>query len=200
MELAPMFMEQRWNILQHLSRQSLSPLQLAGVTNTTIANISQQLRLLEAADLVKKTKIPNRDKGQPRTLFSLTDDYAYIVSLMDNFAQKKLVKLNAGQKSLLKILSIEDSDQRSKAEELYFKLREFNGKIEATALDLSAGSVMFAVCSDKEMKKRLDSMDGLKTVTEQRLRELFKSGSILPLDDPRQLFKIVTGEGKAIRT
>lgn len=184
-----MFMEQRWNILQQLSRQSLSPLQLAGKTNTTIANISQQLRLLEAANLVKKCKIPNRDKGQPRTLFSLTDDYAYIVSLMDNFTQKKLVKLNEGQKSLLKILSIEDSDQRSKAEELYLKLREFNGKIEATALDLSENMVMFAVCSDKDMKKRLDSMDGLKTVTEQKLRELFNSGTVLPLHDPRQLFK-----------
>jgi predicted transcriptional regulator len=200
MELAPMFMEQRWNILQHLSKQGLSPLQLAGMTNTTIANISQQLRLLEAADLVKKVKIPNRDRGQPRTIFSLTDDYAYIVSLMDNFAEKKLVKLNAEQKSLLKIISIENADQRNKAEELYLKLREFNGKIEATALDLSEDGVMFAVCSDKDMKKRLDSMDGLKTVTEQKLKELFKSGSVLPLDDPRHLFKIVTGEGKAIRT
>jgi len=186
-----MFMEQRWNILQQLSRQSLSPLQLAGMTNTTIANISQQLRLLEAAGLVSKSKIPNRDRGQPRTLFSLTDDYAYIVSLMDNYAEKRLVKLNEGQKSLLKILSIEDVDQRTKAEELYYKLREFNGKIEATALDLSAESVLFAVCSDKEMKKKLDLMGGLKMVTEQRLKELFKAGTVLPLDDPRHLFKNV---------
>jgi predicted transcriptional regulator len=198
MELAPMFMEQRWNILQQLSRQSLSPLQLAGMTNTTIANISQQLRLLEAAGLVSKMKIPNRDRGQPRTLFSLMDNYAYIVSLMDNYAEKKLVKLNESQKSLLKILSIDDQDQRKKAEELYFKLREFNGKIEANALDLSEESVLFAVCSDKDMKKKLESFSGLKIVSEQKLKELFKNGTVLPLDDPRHLFKsVVTGEGKS---
>ena len=76
MELEPMFTEQKWNILKCLSEEKYSPLQLAEKLDTTMANISQQLRLLEAANLVKKKKIKNRDKGKPRTLFSLTDDYA----------------------------------------------------------------------------------------------------------------------------
>ena len=52
-----MFTEQKWNILQCLSKDKFSPIQLAEKLNTTMANISQQLRLLEAANLVKKEKI-----------------------------------------------------------------------------------------------------------------------------------------------
>ena len=46
----------------------------------------------------KKEKIKNRDKGKPRTLFSLTGDYAYLISAMDNFADKKLLETTPGQK------------------------------------------------------------------------------------------------------
>ena len=55
-----MFSEQKWNILRCLSQGKSSPLQLAGKLNTTMANISQQLRLLEATNLVKKEKIRNK--------------------------------------------------------------------------------------------------------------------------------------------
>ena len=66
MELETLFTEQKWNILKSLSEGKFSPLQLANRSNTTIANISQQLRLLEAAELVKKEKIKNI-----RTILSL---------------------------------------------------------------------------------------------------------------------------------
>ena len=54
MELATLFTEQKWNIIKSLSLGKFSPLQLAQRSDTTMANISQQLRLLEAASLVKK--------------------------------------------------------------------------------------------------------------------------------------------------
>ena len=58
MELASMFTEQKWNIIKALSENKYSPLQLAEKLDTTMANISQQLRLLEASNIVKKEKKP----------------------------------------------------------------------------------------------------------------------------------------------
>lgn len=108
METATLFTDQKWKILSALSEGKFSPLQLAEKSNTSIANISQQLRLLEFTNLVKKEKIPNRDKGKPRTLFSLSEDYAYVISLMKGFSDKKLVKLDNLHKIIFRILSIED--------------------------------------------------------------------------------------------
>jgi DNA-binding transcriptional regulator GbsR (MarR family) len=199
MELAPMFMDQRWNILKHLSKQSLSPLQLANMTSTTIANISQQLRLLEAANLVKKKRVPNRDKGQPRTLFSLTEDYAYIVSLMNEFADKKLIKLTNSQKRLLKILSIDDAPQRDKVENIYFRIHRYLDRIQAIAIDLTSNATVVIVTSDKELKRKLDEIEGVKTFTVPKLKEYLKSHGnehIITLDDPHHLFKEASGAGK----
>src|SRR3989338_3360904 len=103
MKMKSMLKEQKWNILRELSSEKASPLQLAEKLNTTMANISQQLRLLEATNLVKKEKIRNRDRGKPRTLFSLNDDCAYIALAARGFAGKMLLKTTDHQKIILSI-------------------------------------------------------------------------------------------------
>ncbi len=108
MELESMFVDQKWNILHHLATGDYSPMQLAEKTNTTISNMSQQLRLLEAAKLVQKKKISNRDKGKPRAIFSLSSDYAYLISVTKDFTSKKFFTLTNYHKTILKIWSIEN--------------------------------------------------------------------------------------------
>ena len=122
MELEQLFTDQKWNILFHLSTGEFSPLQLAHKTNTTISNISQQLRLLEAAGLVKKKKISNRDKGKPRVLFTLTDDYAYLISITKNFASKRLLALTDYHKAILKIWSLADAKKHPVVAQAYATL------------------------------------------------------------------------------
>src|SRR3989344_7343405 len=122
MEMESMFTEQKWNILRELSSEKASPLQLAEKLNTTMANISQQLRLLEASNLVKKEKIKNRDKGKPRTLFSLTHDHAYIIPTMSNFAEKKLLKVEDHHRIILKIWFLVNPDLHSPLEKIYWKI------------------------------------------------------------------------------
>ena len=109
MELGTLFVDQKWNILNCLADGDYSPLQLAEKTQTTISNISQQLKLLEAAKLVQKKKVSNRDKGKPRSVFSLSDDYGYFISVSKNFASKKLVSLTEYHKAIMKIWTISDS-------------------------------------------------------------------------------------------
>ena len=56
MEVETLLTGTKWQIIEQLAKKKQSPLELAEKLNTTIANISQQLRLLELSNLVKKKK------------------------------------------------------------------------------------------------------------------------------------------------
>jgi len=92
----------KWEIIELLSKEKLSPSELGKELNTTIANISQQLRLLQTAGLIKKEKTGYGKPGKPRVLFSLSDDYALILVFSKGFAEKKLVRVSNKQKEMLK--------------------------------------------------------------------------------------------------
>ena len=137
-----MFSDQKWNILKCLSEGKFSPIQLAGKLNTTMANISQQLRLLEATNLVKKEKIKNRDKGKPRTLFSLKEDYAYLIPTMHNFSGKKLLRVSDHHKIILKIWFLENPELHFHIEQLYWKIEQHLSQIQAIAVNQSSKEVI----------------------------------------------------------
>ncbi|MBD3354541.1 ArsR family transcriptional regulator [Candidatus Woesearchaeota archaeon] len=104
MELETLLTGTKWEIIQLLASKSYAPLELSKKLDTTIANISQQLRLLQTAGLVKKKKTGSAKPGKPRTLFSLSDNYAFITVFSKNFAEKKLIKISKRQKEVLKQL------------------------------------------------------------------------------------------------
>ena len=101
MELETLLTGSKWDIIESLAKTSSSPLELAKKLNTTIANISQQLRLLQAAGLVKKKRTSEVKPGKPRMLFSLADDFCFMIVVSKNFTNKKLIRLDAKKKSIL---------------------------------------------------------------------------------------------------
>ena len=150
-----MFSEQKWNILTCLSQGKYSPIQLAEKLNTTMANISQQLRLLEAVNLVKKEKIKNRDKGKPRSLFSLTQDCAYIIPTMQNFAGKKLLKSTEHHKIILKIWFLENSELHTPIEKIYWMIEPCLSKIKAIVAKQSTQELILICDKTLEIEKLL---------------------------------------------
>ena len=60
MDHETLFTASKWHILKQLETQPRSPLELARICETSIANVSQQLRLLEMAGLVKTKRVSNR--------------------------------------------------------------------------------------------------------------------------------------------
>ena len=160
MELEILFTEQRWNILKSLSEGKFSPLQLARRSNTTIANISQQLRLLEAAELVKKEKIQNREKGKPRTLFSLSHDYAYLVSTMKDFAKKKLLELSDYHKIILRILFLENPELHYYLSKFYWKIEDYLDQIQMIMVISDKEEIEVVIVADKakEIEKKINTV------------------------------------------
>ena len=158
MEIATLFTEQKWNIFKLLSQDKLSPLQLAQKSNTTIANISQQLKLLEAVDLVKKEKIKNREKGQPRTLFSISNDYAYLVFATNDFAEKKLLVLNDYDKFLLRTLFLENAELHYYLSKFYWKIEDYLELLDMIIVMKGGDEIEIALVAEKakEIEKKIN--------------------------------------------
>jgi len=102
MELEGLFSGTKWDILRLIAKEPRNPLELARVLGTSIANISQQLRLLEAAGLVRKEKVSNRERGKPRTRYFISRDMLYVVVLSRALQEKGMVELGESQRQAVK--------------------------------------------------------------------------------------------------
>lgn len=179
MEMETLFSEQKWNILKCLSEGGHSPLQLAAKLNTTIANISQQLRLLEAANLLKTEKIQSRDKGKPRKMFYLNHDYAYMIPAMEGFAEKKLMELNDHHKAIIKIWFLKNPAMQQQTEKFYWAIDPYLSQIKAVAINQKEENEVIVVSDKpKDIEKKLITISRelkigkLKSVSQQDVERM----------------------------
>jgi predicted transcriptional regulator len=163
MEHETLFTSSKWDILKSLEAGKKSPLDLAKETNTSVANISQQLRLLELAGLVKNERISNRDKGLPRILYSIADDISFIVASTPNFVNKKFLKLQDHQKCTLKIWFMDNQNLQRYVERFFWTIEKNLDKIDVIAMDAKDFNNVKAnlVTNNSELKKLKDvSIEG----------------------------------------
>jgi len=105
----------KWQILKILSKYPQTPKQLADRLGTTIANMSQQLKLLEAYGFLKKTRA---DKGQfgrknkdLRILYTLVKSKTWLTVVGPGNVKKKELKSNAESTLLVNLLLIDTKDE-----------------------------------------------------------------------------------------
>lgn len=87
--------ETKWALLSQLVQEPLSPKELADLTKTSIANTSQQLKLLEAQGFLKKVKnkgISSRNERDARVLYSLSKNMTWITHISKEKVEKKELK------------------------------------------------------------------------------------------------------------
>lgn len=104
MDIETLLTGTKWDVIELLSKKAMSPSEIALKLNTSIANISQQLRLLETAGLIMRKRTGGGKPGKPRVLFSLSEDYAMIMLFTKGFARKKLVRISKEQKKALRYM------------------------------------------------------------------------------------------------
>ncbi len=122
MEHETLFTATKWDILKLLESGAKSPIEIAKATNSSMANVSQQLRLLEMAGVVSSKRISNRDKDKPRILYSIAGSLSYVIATSDNFVDKKLVSLSEHNKVILKIWFLEDPQVRYALEKVFWQI------------------------------------------------------------------------------
>ena len=154
MEQETLYTSSKWDILKALALGSKSPIDLAKEANTSLANVSQQLRLLELAGIVKSERIPNRDKGQPRILYSLSGNNSYLVITSPVFVDKKSILLQQYQLEIMKIWFCEDISLHYYMEKYYWDNEEKFSNLKILAFDYTdSQNIKIMVNEDPAEKK-----------------------------------------------
>lgn len=102
----------KWEILKALAKEKKAPIDLAKETQTSLANASQQLRLLETAALISVERVLGRQRNQPRMLYSIPEAKAFIAVIAPNTVKKKLLKPSKTELFVLKSLLFENKNVR----------------------------------------------------------------------------------------
>jgi len=157
MEQETLFTASKWEILKILSSGSKCPLELAKLSNTSVANISQQLRLLEMAGLVHSKRISNRDKGQPRLLYSLAGNHSFLISSSQDFVEKKFLKLSDYNKIILRIWFLDDPSLHYYLEKAFWQVEQYMNSIDAIFMQpkYEDNINLLVVSEDSGLKKEL---------------------------------------------
>lgn len=173
MELDSFLASPRWEILSLISERPSSPIELAEKTKTTVSFISQQLKLLEAAQIVKKTKTGAFEKGKPRNLFSISKDFLYLTILTNGFSEKKQVILDYYKKALLQSWLIDNKSMQDFLGELLHNIKDNLSEIQAIILDTSKLSPQILIFS--EDKKARQSVESFFKKSEEKIQFKFHS-------------------------
>ncbi len=158
MEQETLFTSSKWDILKCLEAGKKSPLDLAKETHTSVANISQQLRLLELAGFVKSERISNRDKGLPRILYSISNNNSYIVATTPGFVDKKFLTLQDYQRCTLKIWFLDNILLQRYVERFFWSIEKYLDKIDVISVDAKElGNIkVFILTNNADVKKLKD--------------------------------------------
>ena len=161
------FSSPRWKVLEVIANRPSSPIEISKELGTSVAYISQQLKLLEAANLVKKEKTGAALKGKPRNIYSLTKEILPLTVLMNKLAARKIIELNDHHKIILKIWLIEDTNLHNILQKLFWKLEPSLEDIEGIFFDSSSSKNKVIVVS--ESKKLSQKIIALKKEFNEKL-------------------------------
>jgi len=193
----------RWEILQIIAERPSSPVEIAEKLKTTVSYVSQQLKLLDAANLLVKEKTGAAQKGKPRTLFSLSNELLYLTALTRKFSEKKLLYISDYHKSILKIWLNVDSSLHYYAEKLFWKLEENISEIDAIFIETSNSIPKMLIIS--ESKKIKANIETFSKILENKIEPVFilKSqlkkfsfDSLISLHDPHKIIEELKGGDK----
>lgn len=94
MEFEDLLTKSKWSILKELAKGDKSAVEIARKTSQSTANVTQQLVILEAYNLVKKSKQEKQKKpGKPKTPYALSQEIFAFSFLKPGLAEKSIIKL-----------------------------------------------------------------------------------------------------------
>ncbi len=179
MDLDSFLSTSRWDILQILAKRASSPSEIASEMNTSVSYISQQLKLLEAANLVHKKKTGTIDKGQPRSLYSLSNELLYLTVLSNEWSAKKLLHMQDYHKSMLKIWMIPDIKTHEPISALYWALHNELDSIESIFFQEFPSPKLVVISNNKKVKTILDSFSGAINCSMTPKKEIPKESIVI---------------------
>jgi len=95
MEFEDLLTKTKWGILKELAKGDKSAVEIAKKAGQSTANVTQQLVILEAHGLVKKSKKEEKQKkpGKPKTPYSLNQEIFAFSFLKPGMAEKSIIRI-----------------------------------------------------------------------------------------------------------
>jgi hypothetical protein len=121
----------RWIILKEIAESPQSPSDLALKTSTSLSNIIQHLKLLEAYKIVRKDKSEEKNAGKPRTIYSLNVELAYALVLKEGKAERKIFNIDSSNNMFFDVLFTMNHDDLMFMLKFIFKYEEVLKKCKA---------------------------------------------------------------------
>ncbi len=150
--------ESRWKILEILATNPSSPLEISQKVKTSTAYVSQQLKLLEAANLIVKKKTGMAEKGQPRSVYTIVQEILYLTALVKDKPVKKMIYLSDHHRLILKIWLLENSESHYYIEKLYWRIEEDLNDIKSILINsLKLKPSILIVSDSKILKLKINS-------------------------------------------
>lgn len=144
-----MLLTGKWNILKAIAEMPQSPSDLALNTNTSLSNIIQQLKLLEAYKVVRKERSEEKNSGKPRTIYYLNSEFAYAVVLKDGMAERRTFYVDHGNEMFFNIFFSMSQEDVMFMLKFSFKYEEVLKKCKAIGvLKTSKDSIELFVITD----------------------------------------------------
>jgi hypothetical protein len=97
------FLSGKWSLLKAIAEAPQSPSDLALNTGTSLSNVIQQLKLLEAYRIVRKERSEEKNSGKPRMIYYLNVELAYAIVLKNGMAEKKVFYVDHGNEMFFNI-------------------------------------------------------------------------------------------------
>lgn len=151
MEQETLFTASKWEILKLLERGALSPIELANLSRTSVANVSQQLRLLEMAGIVKSERVSNRDKGQPRVLYSIAGNSCYVISTANSFVDKKHHQMSFYNKIILRVWFHPELQEHYFIEKAFWQIDHLLHKLDSLSVSSSKDELTFHLLTSQKL-------------------------------------------------
>lgn len=196
MEIDSFLASPRWDILKIIIQKPSSPMEIAKQLEITNSFVSQQLKLLEAAGLVKKQKTGAFERGKPRSLFSISEESVYLVPLAKNSPDKKLLPLTREHKAIINIWCLEDKKIQIILQKFFWQIQNYLDKITAITLYTKpAISKLYITSEDTSLAHQINE---IQINLENKITfQIISSLSALEKLDSEYLFSICVAKERA---
>lgn len=188
MELDSFLASPRWDILKIIIDKPSAPMDISEQLGTTTSFVSQQLKLLEAAGIVKKQKTGAFEKGKPRSLFSISEESVYLIPLAKNISEKKLLPLSKEHKIILNIWYIEDNKLQIILQKFIWQIQPYLDKIEAISVYTKSTPKIYIISQDSTLTHQINEVQ--KKIENKIVFQVITSPITLEKLDSEHLFSI----------
>jgi len=112
MDVGSLLSSTKWQLVELIAQSPKSPNELAKQLKTSIANVSIQLRTLELASIVSRTRVSRPTAGSPRILYSLKKDLLFVTGATKLVQIKKSIQINPQKEFILAVWQLPENLQQ----------------------------------------------------------------------------------------